>query len=73
MSAEVCTIPPMGWICTRVGGHDGPCAAEPVVQLELRDKLMIELAYCRHIGLPVSETVDRLLREIKLFGETVDA
>jgi len=22
-----CNIPPKGWSCTRVAGHDGPCAA----------------------------------------------
>lgn len=25
----VCTVPPPGWYCTRVPGHDGPCAAHP--------------------------------------------
>jgi len=25
----VCTVPPPGWRCTRVAGHDGPCAAVP--------------------------------------------
>ena len=25
-----CTVPPPGWYCTRVAGHDGPCAAWPV-------------------------------------------
>lgn len=24
-----CTVPPDGWRCTRVAGHDGPCAAVP--------------------------------------------
>lgn len=27
---------------------------------ELKDALMIELAYCRHADLPVSETADRI-------------
>jgi hypothetical protein len=22
-----CLAPPTGWLCTRIGGHDGPCAA----------------------------------------------
>lgn len=22
-----CTLPPEGWMCTRIEGHDGPCAA----------------------------------------------
>lgn len=26
---EECSIAPEGWRCTRDGGHDGPCAAEP--------------------------------------------
>lgn len=26
----VCDVPPPGWYCTRVAGHDGPCAAIPV-------------------------------------------
>lgn len=25
-----CQIPPEGWFCSRIGGHDGPCAAHPV-------------------------------------------
>jgi hypothetical protein len=28
-----CTIPPYGWRCTRSGGHEGPCAAEPSNEL----------------------------------------
>ena len=23
----VCSQPPIGWYCTRSGGHEGPCAA----------------------------------------------
>lgn len=23
-------VPPVGWLCTREGGHGGPCAAEPM-------------------------------------------
>ena len=26
-----CTLPPPGWLCTRVAGHTGPCAAVPDV------------------------------------------
>lgn len=29
--ASPCTIPPPGWRCTRAAGHEGPCAAVPVV------------------------------------------
>ena len=25
-----CRIPPVGWVCTRGKGHDGPCAAVAV-------------------------------------------
>lgn len=25
-----CYVPPVGWFCTREGGHEGPCAAEPM-------------------------------------------
>jgi hypothetical protein len=25
-----CDLPPVGWFCSRRGGHDGPCAAHPV-------------------------------------------
>lgn len=28
-----CLIPPPGWICTRARGHDGPCAAHPILDL----------------------------------------
>ena len=24
-----CTKPPVGWSCSRPGGHEGPCAASP--------------------------------------------
>lgn len=24
-----CALPPKGWFCSRVPGHDGPCAALP--------------------------------------------
>lgn len=30
----VCEMPPIGWRCTRMPGHDGPCAAWPVDQPE---------------------------------------
>lgn len=30
MSAR-CTVPPAGWECTRAAGHDGPCAAIPLL------------------------------------------
>jgi hypothetical protein len=26
-----CHLPPLGWSCTRAAGHDGPCAAVPVL------------------------------------------
>jgi len=26
----LCTLPPAGWRCTRVAGHEGPCAAVPI-------------------------------------------
>jgi len=29
-----CKIPPVGWVCTREEGHDGPCAASPVGPIE---------------------------------------
>ena len=60
--SDVCTVPPMGWVCTRTGGHDGPCAAETAVDLDQQDHLMIELAYCRHVGLSVSDTAARAMR-----------
>jgi hypothetical protein len=28
-TSPVCALPPAGWHCTRVAGHDGPCAALP--------------------------------------------
>lgn len=31
MTDKVCTVPPSGWACKRDAGHDGPCAAVPVV------------------------------------------
>ena len=30
-----CMIPPEGWICTRIAGHEGPCAAVPLLDLEV--------------------------------------
>lgn len=26
-----CQKPPLGWTCSRYAGHDGPCAASPIV------------------------------------------
>jgi len=26
-----CEVPPVGWSCSRVAGHDGPCAARPAL------------------------------------------
>lgn len=60
--SDVCTTPPAGWICTRVAGHEGPCAAEPACDLDQRERLMIELAYCRHMELSVSDTAARVMR-----------
>lgn len=28
--SQGCTRPPLGWVCTREAGHDGPCAAHPL-------------------------------------------
>jgi hypothetical protein len=33
---ERCTVPPDAWVCTRVAGHDGPCAAWPAERRRLR-------------------------------------
>lgn len=30
VEAEICPLPPAGWVCTREVGHDGPCAAWPL-------------------------------------------
>lgn len=30
-AADMCTVPPRGWWCSRRKGHDGPCAARRVV------------------------------------------
>ena len=27
----VCNEPPVGWYCTRLVGHEGPCAAHPLL------------------------------------------
>lgn len=27
--SDACSLPPVGWWCSRVNGHDGPCAARP--------------------------------------------
>lgn len=26
---DACSVPPVGWMCTRGAGHEGPCAAVP--------------------------------------------
>lgn len=33
-----CTVPPIGWYCTRAPGHDGPCAAHAVAIEPQADK-----------------------------------
>lgn len=41
--ANVCTLPPTGWICTRGAGHGGPCAAHTTEAL-IRDAIRYPLA-----------------------------
>lgn len=36
-TGDKCQVPPTGWYCTRRPGHDGPCAALPIVELEKPD------------------------------------
>lgn len=40
MIGKLCTVPPEGWYCTRISGHEGPCAALPVVNIENPDDVV---------------------------------
>lgn len=44
-----CTVPPLGWYCTREPGHDGPCAAHPVAVDPQADKTDARA----HVALPL--------------------
>ncbi len=43
-AAQQCQLPPSGWRCTRIKGHDGPCAALPY------NDTQAELKPCPHCG-----------------------
>ncbi len=49
----ICTIPPVGWWCSRAPGHDGPCAARPMEEpfdgpLTADEQAKIDSAWERH-------------------------
>jgi hypothetical protein len=33
-AAQICTLPPAGWVCSRGAGHEGPCAASALPHCE---------------------------------------
>lgn len=43
---ERCTVPPPGWNCSRVPGHDGPCAAQ-LATPELSEEQLVDRAEVR--------------------------
>jgi hypothetical protein len=34
-----CELPPLGWRCSRAKGHEGPCAARPLEELQVEQKI----------------------------------
>lgn len=64
---ERCEVPPEGWTCTRVRGHDGPCAAVEAgyatkVRSDLRQAVW-EAAQSMHEQ-DISDFVEEVLDEI---------
>ena len=43
-----CEVPPKGWRCTRVAGHEGPCAAVPNTLLGSGKCPLCEHEWSRH-------------------------
>ena len=35
-----CTKAPKGWNCSRIAGHNGPCAAEPTAWTRIKAAVM---------------------------------
>lgn len=56
---EACTVPPPGWSCSRLAGHDGPCAASPTRTEAEQRVLDAQLGEAREL---VFESTEKLLR-----------
>ena len=55
----LCTLPPDGWECSRPKGHDGPCAATPILGEHGESSLEVILA-----ALPKFHPAKRLYSEL---------
>ena len=45
-----CTVPPAGWVCTRAGGHKGPCAAIQATYFDLAPETPLTEALVLSLG-----------------------
>lgn len=67
MSSETvgdpCELPPAGWKCTRPSGHDGPCAASPETEEDVRERLAREKRYHELADEEVSEAYETGVKE----------
>jgi hypothetical protein len=52
-----CDVPPSGWACSRVRGHDGPCAASPAAAP--RPERGPVRILCDEIGFPFDRRLER--------------
>jgi hypothetical protein len=46
---EQCDKPPEGWSCSRIKGHEGPCAAAPLAQSAEQDRIDAEQVAMRKL------------------------
>jgi hypothetical protein len=46
-AGPICDVPPVGWQCSRVAGHDGPCAASPAPRASDQDVERVALAFAK--------------------------
>lgn len=57
-----CGIPPAGWFCSRMPGHEGPCAAYPI-----KDSQTTPPDPKRHLSISISKSIVRIFGFAFLF------
>jgi len=69
-SSTLCEVPPEGWLCIRMKGHDGPCAALPDTDSDvLTDRALLEALSNQVAALQVSH--DRVLALLQEYGSQI--
>lgn len=50
LGPEACNVPPQGWRCTRLAGHEGPCAAVPLMPEDTTHEAPLKHAFITRRG-----------------------